>query len=201
LRSPTTLEAIVQAKHVWHRSPLLTRSRDPFDVIRSYLLQLDSLGQGAGAPPVFEMLKAWIDRAEQAIAAAGHDVGPLHGENTISNVMLGPNNRAMLVDFDYAANGDPFYDLGAFCIECCAFVDEVEAVVSMYLGRADKRVLARVLVYMFVDDFQWGCWALIAQAVSPRSGEIEFYKYAQNRFVRCQYWLSLTDFDQTLRDL
>jgi thiamine kinase-like enzyme len=201
LRSLPTLEAIVQAKRAWHRSPSLTRTRDPFELIRSYLLQLETLGEAAGAPSAFEMLKAWINRAQQAIAASGHDVGPLHGENTISNVMLGPADRVMLVDFDYAANGDPYYDLGAFCIECCSFVDEVEAVVSMHLGRADKRILARVLVYMFVDDFLWGCWALIAQAVSSRSGEIEFYKYAQNRFVRCQYWLSLTDFDQALRDL
>ena len=170
LRSPSALEAIVQAKRAWHRSPPLTRTRDPFDVIRSYLLQLDAIGDGAGAPPAFGMLKAWINRAEQTTAASGQDIGPLHGENTISNVMLGPDGRVMLVDFDHAANGDPYYDLGAFCIECCSFVDEVEAVVSMYLGASDKRVLARVLVYMFVDDFLWGCWGLIAQAISPRSG-------------------------------
>lgn len=201
LRSPSTLEAVVQAKRNWHRSPALTRTRSPFDVIRSHLLQLRALGKDAAPPPSFDILKAWVDRAEQAIAASGFDIGPLHGENTVSNVMLGPSNQVKLVDFDQAMNGDPYYDLGAFCIECCSFTDEVEAVVSMYQGASNGRVLARVLVYMLVDDFLWGCWASIAQATSPRSGGIEFYKYAQNRFVRCQYWLGLTDFDRALHQL
>ena len=201
LRSPDVLAAILQAKRAWHQSPALARTRSPFETIRAYLQELDELGEAAGAPPSFAQLRAWIEAAEQAFAIAGGDLAPLHGENVISNVMLGPGDQVKLVDFDQAANGDPYYDLGAFCIEGCSFVDEVEAFVSLYLGKADKRALARTLAYMVVDDFLWGCWGLIAQATSPRAGGVEFYKYAQNRFIRCQYWLSLTDFDQVLRDL
>ena len=201
LRSRAVLDAVVQAKRAWHGGPKLRWTRSPFDVIRSFLVALDALGSGAGASPSFAMLRAWIVRAEQAIAAAGHDSGPLHGENMISNVMLGSDGRVMLVDFDQAANGDPFYDLGGVCLECCSFLDEIETVIVLYRGASDRRLLHRVLVYMLVDDFLWACWALIAQATSPRNDKIEFYKYAQNRFVRCQYWLSHPDFEQVLRHL
>ena len=58
---------------------------------------------------------------------------------------------------------------------------------------------ARAKLYMIVDDFLWGCWALIAQWTSPRSGGIEFYKYSQNCFVRAQFWLASWELDELMR--
>ena len=201
LRAPETLNAVVQAKRAWHRGPPLGRTRSPFDVIRAHLATIAALGDRVPPLACLHTLRAWTDAIEQAIAAAGSDIRPLHGENTVSNVLLGAGNAVRLVDFDQAANGDPYYDLAALCLECCSFDDEVEAVVALYLGAPDRRALARVLAYMVVDDVLWGCWGLIAQATSPRSGGIEFYKYAQNRFLRCQYWLGIREFGALLRQL
>ncbi|MDR3464396.1 MAG: phosphotransferase [Xanthobacteraceae bacterium] len=195
--------AIFAAKRAWHRSGLLGRTRSPFEVIRAYRERINSLAErtpsASTLPLAFHTLADWTERIERGIAAAGIDLAPLHGENALSNVMLGPANEVRLVDFDQAANGDPLYDVGAFCLEFCSFDDEIEAAVELYLGHSDQRAVARAKLYMIVDDFLWGCWALLAHATSPRATTVEFYKYAQNRLLRGTYWLGVWDADSLLR--
>jgi thiamine kinase-like enzyme len=144
-------------------------------------------------PVGFQTLLAWIGRIEQSFKAAGSDLGPIHGENALSNVMLGQGGATRLVDFDRATNADPHYDLAGFCLEFCSFYDQVDETVALYLGAPDSKVSARTALYMIVDDFLWGCWSLIEHYSSHRNTTIEFYKYALNRFFRCRYWLNRWD--------
>ena len=198
--------ATLAAKRAWHCSVRLPLSRTPFETIAGYLEQLNTLAEcqenascRLSLPQGFHTLSDWINRIDQGLQAAGWDSGPIHGENAVSNLMVGPNDAIQLVDFDRAVNGDPHYDLGSFCNEMCSFDDEVVEVVDLYLGSPDSRVAARAQLYMIVDDFLWGCWSLIAHYTSVRSSTVEFYKYAQNRFLRARYNLERWDVDALLR--
>ncbi len=202
LDRPAVKAAALAAKRGWHRSTPLQRSRSPFTLVRTYVETIGALaGPPAGLrrPEGFHTLLAWVDRIEQGLAAAGCDSGPTHGENTISNVMIGDGDAVRLVDFDRAWNADPHHDLGAFCSEMCSFDDEVAETVELYLGSPDARVTARAQLYMVVDDVLWGCWGLIAHHTSARSTSVEYYKYARNRFLRARYWLARWDMDALLR--
>jgi thiamine kinase-like enzyme len=197
-----TRHAVMAAKRAWHDAPPLGATRSAFDAIRSAretIATLQSEQRGFALPEPFATLTAWIERIEQAIAAAGIDPVPLHVENTLSNIMLGEGGSIRLVDFDHAANGDRLYDVGALCLEYCSFDDEIEAAVELYLGHPDRDALARTKLYMIVDDVRWGCWALIAHWTSPRATAIEFYKYARNRFIRALYRLESWDVDLLMR--
>jgi thiamine kinase-like enzyme len=199
LRSRDVEAAVIGAKRAWHRAPALAKTRSPFEVIRRYRAMIGDLQAAAPPPLAFHTLAAWTERFEAAIVASGVDLAPIHGDNALSNVMLGEREAVRLVDFDQAVNADPIYDVGALCLEYCSFAHEIEALVELYVGRPDPHVLARAKLYMIVDDFLWGCWALIAQSTSPRSGRIEFYKYAQNCFVRAQFWLASWELDELMR--
>jgi hypothetical protein len=202
LTSVDVQAAVIGAKRAWHRSPRLANMRSPFDTIRAYhetITRLRSENPALAVPPACRTLAAWCERLEAGIMAAGIDPVPLHGENTLSNIMLGVGNDVRLVDFDQAANGDAYHDLGAFCLEYCSFDDEIEAAVELYVGRPDRAALARSKLYMIIDDYMWGCWALIAHWSSARATAIEFYKYARNRFVRAIYRLESWDVDALLR--
>jgi hypothetical protein len=202
LDSVEVQHAVIGAKRAWHRSPHLANTRSPFDTIRDYhatIARLRAANPALALPPACRTLAAWCDRLEAGIAASGIDLVPLHGENTLGNIMLGVGNDVRLVDFDHAANGDAWHDVGSFCLEYCSFDDEIEAAVELYAGRPDRAGLARSKLYMIVDDFMWGCWALIAHWSSARATTIEFYKYAQNRFVRATYRLQSWDVDALLR--
>ena len=198
---PAVLAATLAAKKAWHESPRLGCGAGPFARLRRYRAALESMDHAIPLPASLPLLFGWAERIEAAILASGTDPVPLHGENTISNLLLQADGSVLLVDFDYAADGDRFYDLAAFSLELCSFEDEVESLLEAYLGRADVHAFARMQAYRVIDDLVWGCWALLAQARSPRAGKIEFYKYAQNRLLRCRYWLGIREFDSVLRQV
>jgi Phosphotransferase enzyme family len=203
---PEFTAAALAAKRAWHGSARLAVSRSPFDTIRGYLQHMKVLAEPQvnamhtlRLPQGFHTLSDWIGRIDQGLQAAGCESGPVHGENTVSNLMVGQGGEVRLVDFDRAVNADPHHDLGAICNEVCSFDDEVAQMVELYLGHPDSRVTARAQLYMLVDDFLWACWSLIAHYTSARSSTVEFYKYAQNRFLRARYGIERWDIDALLR--
>jgi thiamine kinase-like enzyme len=205
LDDESILSAVVGAKRSWNRSPKLANARSPFEAISTYLDTMAAIrlpdGQMLSDLRVVRELQPWIDRIGSAFDAVGVDGGPIHGENTLSNIMLDGAGHVQMVDFDRSVNADPHYDLAGLCLEACGFREDVDRIVEFYLGSPDDAVAARVCLYMAVDDFLWGCWAAIGHFSSPRSGSVEFYKYAQNRFLRCRYWLSRWDIDALARQM
>ncbi|MGY4309387.1 thiamine kinase-like enzyme [Bradyrhizobium sp. USDA 4369] len=201
----STLVAILAAKRTLHRSEPVPVTRSPFDVIRHYLEMMRSINSPGGGvlndDRAVRELGPWIERIAAGLAGAGCDPGPIHGEGALSNVMLNDGGGVRLVDCDRVVNADPHYDLASLCLELCSFDTEVEHVVALYEGKANLQSSARVRLYMVVDDFLWGCWSLIKHCTSPRSSSVEFYKYAQNRFLRCRYWLSRWDTAALLRQM
>ncbi|WP_188611776.1 phosphotransferase family protein [Chelatococcus reniformis] len=198
-QKPAVKAAIVAAKKRWHRQPLLTCDLSPFELARDYAARLEPhLAPGSatalpykGTVP-FAGLTEWIGRIGAALSAAGVDRTPLHGENTVSNVLLDPGGAILLVDFDRAVNADPLYDLGALSLDLCRTEEERMELVEMYDGRPDAALLARLKLYAIVDDFLWGCWALLAE-LNPAMNGPEFFKYASNRFLRASHNLGAFD--------
>lgn len=199
VRKPEIKAAVLDVKKTWHRQEKLATTVSPFDVARDYASRLEphfaSIPFKGGIP--FPQVLQWIARIEEALLAAGSDVSPVHGENTVSNVLVGPGDRIALVDFDRATNGDPLHDVGALCLDVCRNDRERMETVEMYVGRMDPAVLARVKLYGLVDDFVWGCWALLAEADPALRGP-EWFKYASNRFVRLTYHLQSFDMQDLL---
>lgn len=205
LQQPSLKQAAVTAKKAWHGTPLLTRSLSPFDVARDYCRRLEPCFASDAATPFpykgglpFPSLRDWLDRIEAALVAAGTDIAPVHGENTVSNIMIGPGGSIRLVDFDRAVNADPLLDLGGLSLDLCRNDDERMELVELYSGRADGAFLARVKLYGLVDDFLWGCWASLAEINAATRGP-ELLKYASNRFVRMSYHLQVFDMANLLR--
>ena len=204
LRKPDVKSAVLAAKKRWHGLPRLARTLSPFEVVRDYAARLQPHLDPTSSFPIpfkgniaFPQVMQWIARIEEALSASGVDTAPIHGENAASNVMIGPEGRILLVDFDRAVNADPMFDLGSLCLEFCRNDRERMEAVEIYTGTADRAVLARVKLYGIVDDFAWACWALLAQA-NPSMAGPEWLKYASNRVIRMNYHLQTFDMCELL---
>jgi len=202
LDDAAVLDAILGAKRTWHKSEMLAVTRSPFDLIDIYMERAVQIkrpeGTLADAVPIRQLLP-WIRHFRKAFQAAGFDIAPTHGENTVSNILLSQDGSVRLVDFDRAVNADPLFDLAGFCLEICTFDEDIDPLLDRYGAEMDARSCARVRLYMAIDDFMWGLWGLIEHYASPRSGAVEFYKYAHKRFLRCNYWLGRWDVAALLR--
>lgn len=206
--SDELLHFTLLAKKKFHNSKPLSISSTPFEKIRELRAILAQLQETRKAqkepwytPEGFFMISDYIANIERAFIASGMDSVPVHGEPALSNIFIGKNNAIKLVDFDRAYNADPHYDLAGLSLEICGFDWQVDRVVENYYGEKREDVKARVQLLMIVDDFLWGCWSLANHYLSERKNAIEFFKSAQNRFLRCQYWLSRWDISTLLHRL
>lgn len=155
---------------------------------------------GASLPGDAEWMLSSMQPIREAIAATGVDLRPAHGDPHSSNVMLGPNNALQLVDFDMAADIDPYYQLGVQMNELYQFESQMKPLLEMHDGGFSEKTFNRCRVYAAADDLYWALRSLVLELRSPPKG-IEFLKYAGWRFLRCRMMLCHPDFEARLRAL
>ncbi|YBV93963.1 phosphotransferase (plasmid) [Phyllobacteriaceae bacterium JZ32] len=155
---------------------------------------------GANLPGDAEWMLSWMKPIREAITAAGVDMRPAHGDPHSSNVMLGPNGALQLVDFDMAADMDPYFQLGVQMNELYQFESQMKPLLEMHDGSFSEKAFNRCRVYAAADDLHWALRGLVLELRSPPTG-VEFLKYAGWRFLRCRMMLGHPDFEAQLRAL
>jgi hypothetical protein len=136
----------------------------------------------------------------EAIAAAGVDFRPAHGDPHSSNVMVGPGGELKLVDFDMAGDLDPYYQLGVQMNELYQFESQMKPLLEMHDGHFSDKAFNRCRLYAAADDFYWALRSMLLEVRSPRRG-IEFLKYAGWRFLRCRMLLGRPGFEELVRSI
>lgn len=198
LIEPAIREAVLAARKTVQSGPPLPRSRGAF----AHVAELSDRAAQAGVtlPQDWAWMAASIGAAGEAIAAAGVDSVPAHGDGNASNLMIDPSGGVLLVDFDMAANMDPYEDLGSFLVEAHAFDPEAAESFEMFHGSFDARLFNRARLYGVADDLRWGLIGAILAATSPRT-DLEFLKYADWRFLRARFSMRDPRFEERIRRL
>nr|WP_170971267.1 phosphotransferase [Mesorhizobium sp. GR13] len=193
LKRPDLLNTVLSVKRSIHSGERFNTSWTVFDRIRMLnarhgMLQCD---HPAGLPAMFKQMQ----RIEGIINAAGVDTVPAHADGLASNILIGPDARVQLVDFDEARNVDPHYELGILLNEIYDNENDALAALEMFEGSARRDTFHRARLYAVADDFAWALWGLFMDATSPRK-DVEFWRYASMRLIRCRIALEATDFDR-----
>lgn len=180
---PELRRAVIAAKKAFQNGPKLSRDASIFAEIRD-LAALAS-EKGARGHRHLDTFLAVIGEAGAKIEAAGFDRKPSHRDGNSANLMIGPDNRVLLVDFDLSANADPYEELGCWLIEFFDCEPEARAGFEEWEGRFDEGLFQRAMLYGMADDLRWGLIGSILAATSPRRS-LEFAKYASWRFMRLE---------------
>jgi thiamine kinase-like enzyme len=157
-------------------------------------------GQRDVLPADADWMRSWMTSMRKAIAAAGVDLAAAHGDAHSSNVMIGEDGRLMLVDFDMAADVDPYYVLGALMNELYQFESQMKPLLEHHDGRCDERAFHRCRLYAAADDFYWALRSLVLEIRLPQS-TVEYRKYAAWRFLRCRMLLGRPGFEELVRSI
>jgi hypothetical protein len=179
--NPDIRTQIIAAKKSVQAGSRYARTTSIFDEIRS--LYLYCVESKAKLPRYIEAFLDFAHRAEQAISAVGTDQVPSHRDGNTSNLMIGPQQEVMLLDFDLAANADPFEDIGCYLAEMYECEPEARTGFEEWHGRFDEALFQRSVVYGMLDNLRWGLIATGMAATSPRRA-LEFAKYACWRYLR-----------------
>lgn len=177
----TTRANVIAAKKAIQAGAALPRDGDIFTEIRALVAHNKSVK--SSLPKNIEGFMDYVAQAEAALGALGVDKKPCHRDGNTANLMVGPENAVKLVDYDMAANSDPYEDVGCYLMEMHEREHEARDGFVEWFGAFDEGLFQRAMTYGILDDLRWG---LIGTALAAKSDRpaLEFSKYACWRFLR-----------------
>lgn len=178
---PQIRQATIAAKKAIQSGPALPRDGDICAEIDA--LHATCIAHNADLPLNMDAYMAFSAQARAALAAAGADKVPCHRDGSTSNLMVGPDGAVMLLDYDMAANCDPFEDIGCHITEFFECEPEAREGFEEWYGRFDEKLYQRARLYGILDDLRWALIGFAMSAISPRTA-LEFSKYASWRLMR-----------------
>lgn len=186
--------AIARAGHVFRK---LHTTSAPFAVDFTLFAMIDEYkvllaGKGAQLPDGYESVQATAQSARDALELYRADMVPSHCDPLCEN-FLDTGDRMYLIDYEYAGNNDPMWDLADLSVEGTFNAAQDTILLRAYFGGdAPESSVARMVVYKALCDLLWTLWGVI-QHVNDNPAD-DFWAYAVGRFERCRVLMNSPDF-------
>ena len=189
------LDAVARAGHAFRQ--LHTRAA-PFATDFALFPMIDEYkgllaSKGATLPDGYDEIQRQAESVRAALEAAPVQLAPCHCDPLCEN-FLDTGERMYVIDYEYAGNNDPMWDLGDLSVEGAFNDGQDAALLRAYFGSdppVDQR--GRMIAYKALCDLLWTLWGVI-QHVNGNPAD-DFWAYAVGRFERCKALMSTSDFD------
>jgi thiamine kinase-like enzyme len=161
------------ALRLLHDGPAFPGHFDSFRVVEGY--RATAAEHGIGVPSAYEPAKELANQIEHRRSHVPRR--PCHNDLLNAN-FIDDGGRLVLVDWEYAGMGDPFFDLGNFAVNHELTEESEQALLSAYGSNdVDALVLMR-----FMSDFREAMWGIVQLAISEL--DFDFAAYAEEHFER-----------------
>jgi thiamine kinase-like enzyme len=115
-------------------------------------------------PDGFEALLEWhphIQKYQRELQIVKIETCPCHNDPIPSNFILNNQGRLFLIDWEYAGNNDPLWDLAVFTTEADFNLHQEHAFLNEYFqGKITSSEDARYLIYKIISDYLWVLWSI-----------------------------------------
>jgi thiamine kinase-like enzyme len=182
LREPASLEEVGKGMRAFHESGLeLPTDFYVSEIVREYAEVSQS--RGGSLPDGFQHARDCARKVVKAVRKNGdHQPLPCHNDLLTAN-FLHDGERLVIVDWEYAGMGDPFFDLGNFAVNNELGDAEEERLLAAYFGEpATPRRKAALKLFRFMSDFREAMWGVVQRSVSEL--DFDFDAYAERHFKR-----------------
>ncbi len=191
LRGPL-LEEVATALRTIHAGPRLAYGFSPWQRVARY--RATAVRRQMALPPGFDEVSAAAARISAALGP--RPSAPCHNDLLTAN-FLHDGQRLRILDWEYAGQGDPFFDLANLASNNGFDEAGEERLLEAYLGepaRADQLAVLRLLRLMAA--FWEAMWAVVQTAVSEL--EFDFGAYAAEHLARVRERLADPRFETWL---
>jgi thiamine kinase-like enzyme len=172
LREPAQLARVAGALRAFHHGPPIPGRFQALEVVEAY--RDTALARGGRLPDEFAEAHALARRI--ADRRADQPPRPCHNDLLNAN-FIDDGERLVIVDWEYAGMGDPFFDLANFSINH-------ELLLAGYAGDASPAGLATLDLMRFMSDFREAMWGVVQGVVSEL--DFDFHAYAAEHFERME---------------
>lgn len=180
---PAIRRGIIDIYRSIHGAAPLRRSNTGFEQFDRHLRRAEELRLQIRAG--IADLVAARTRIGHAVSAAGMDLRFCFNDSFIANYMVDDRRTVRIVDWEFAGNNDPYWDLAMFALETFRTgPDDIDEMLEWHDGRACPDIAARVSLYTALAAATWGLWAACQDATSALP--FDFGKYADILFMKAR---------------
>lgn len=167
---------------------------DLFEQVDQYLAVLRELG--ASLPDGYAEVQKDAEAVRVALSAHELPNKPSHCDPMVENCIY-DGKKMFIIDFEYAGNNDPMWDLGDLSVEG-DFSDEQDLeLMTAYFGQAPNAFdVGRMVMYKAMCDLLWTLWGVVQHA--NKNPAEDFWAYAVARLERCRKLMVNDKFPQHL---
>jgi thiamine kinase-like enzyme len=135
---------------------------------------------------------------EKSINKSKYNPVPCHNDLYVTNFMWNKDTQDMkLIDYEYAANNDPCYDLGIYSGEIFLYEDQEKEMIKRYFGEFNIQKYARMKLYKIAGDIKWVFWSCIQNTISKL--DFEYIKYGYYMLHRMKVFVKDSNYNTWLK--
>lgn len=152
--------------------------------------------RGRELPPAYAQTAAASARIAAALPDRAHV--PSHNDLLAGNIIRAcEDDRLMIVDWEYAGMGHPYFDLGNLSVNNDFDADADERLLAAYHGRAPSDAERAALKLLRVlSDAREAAWGVVQAGVSDL--DFDFEGYGRKHFERLLAAVQAPDFEEWL---
>jgi thiamine kinase-like enzyme len=192
---PGVLASVADACRRLHAGPRFAGDFDMFARQARYLRTVRD--RGYSLADGYDELDEPFHRVERALAERSTPTVPCNNDLLAGN-FVDDGDRLWLIDYEYAGNNDWSFELGNISTECDLDDDQVEELVTAYVGGTSPSRLARVRLQALVSAYGWSLWGVIQASAS--SIEFDFDAWAQERLDKAARGFTSDRFERLLEE-
>ena len=196
LDDSANLTRLAATCRVLHSGPPFAGDFDMFEIQRRYLDLVRR--HGYRMPTDYEAQQLVIDQIESALAMHPQHAVPCHNDLLAANIM-DDGERLWLIDYEYAGNNDPCFELGNIASEAHLSHDRLRELVSLYFGRDSAHLYARARLFALMSNYGWTLWASIQDSVSDM--DFDFWAWGLEKYDRASAELGSPELSQLIGDV
>jgi thiamine kinase-like enzyme len=196
VRDDANLPRIADACRSLHAGPRFAGDFDMFEVQRRYLRVVTE--HGFRLPAGYLNCTARFEAMERALAVRAGPTVPCHNDLLAENI-VDDGTRLWLIDFEYAGNNDPCFELGNLASESGLTLEQLAELVRCYYGTAEPARLARARLFALASKYGWTLWAAIQNGISTL--DFDFWAWGMEKYERALAEFDGADFDRLLEEV
>jgi thiamine kinase-like enzyme len=183
------LERIVKLLKRYHNAPKFPSSFNPFQTVKNY--HTLALEYGVKFPQDVPQVLTQMNRIETALQPHAREC-PCHNDLLPANLLF-DGSSLFIVDWEYAGNGNPFFDLGNLAVNLELNATQCQRLLELYFGSSSPELLAQLHLMRLASDLREAFWGFLQAGIS--SIEFDFMEYGEKHLERFKQNAATAEFD------
>jgi thiamine kinase-like enzyme len=183
LHDPAVLQRVAAACRQLHAGPRFTGEFDVFEVQARYRRIVTE--HGFRLPPRYDEFAPIVAEIRTALGPRVHTV-PCNNDLLAENLIAGDDGsggeRVRIIDYEYAGNNDPCFELGNIWSEATLPAPLLDVLVTAYFGGPRPDQVARARLFGLVAKYGWTLWASIQDGSSAL--DFDFWGWGMQKYER-----------------